>query len=52
LGEHAVADRRSLDDEIIEALYEASRAGVHVRLNVRGICALRPDVAAETGSMR
>jgi polyphosphate kinase len=41
-----VAKMNSLiDDEIIEALYEASRAGVHVRLNVRSICALRPDVA-------
>src|SRR5262249_47080224 len=33
-----------IDDEIIEALYKASRAGVRIRLNVRGICALRPGV--------
>jgi polyphosphate kinase len=33
-----------IDDEIIHAVYEASRAGVRIRLNVRGICALRPGV--------
>lgn len=32
------------DDELIEALYEASRAGVPIRLNIRGICRLVPGV--------
>jgi polyphosphate kinase len=33
-----------LDAASIRALYRASRAGVEIELNVRGICALRPGV--------
>lgn len=33
-----------LDERMIEALYRASQAGVRIRLNVRGICCLKPGV--------
>jgi polyphosphate kinase len=40
-----------IDDEIIEALYAASRAGVRIRLNVRGICALRPGAPPASANL-
>lgn len=33
-----------VDTDIINALYEASRAGVRVRLNIRGVCCLVPGL--------
>ncbi|MDB4779729.1 polyphosphate kinase 1, partial [Akkermansiaceae bacterium] len=54
-GEEAriMAKMNSLQDkEMIDALYAASKAGVEIKLNIRGICCLKPGERKEAKNIK
>jgi polyphosphate kinase len=51
-GRVAIKVNGLADGALIDALYEASRAGVEIELIVRGVCCLRPGVAGLSDTIR
>lgn len=52
-GGRIIAKMNSVvDEQIIEALYDASRAGAEIDLVIRGVCCLRPGVAGVSDHIR
>jgi polyphosphate kinase len=50
---HIIAKMNALlDKKVVQELYRASQAGVHIDLIVRGICALRPGVRGVSDNIR